>query len=308
MVPDTQTPQSRIGQVLRFIHGHLDQPMTVASLATLGGWSRWQFQRVFAAHTGSSVAQYIRELRLSKAAEQLLGTDDRQIDIALACGFESDISFSRSFRQHFGCSPGQYRKRGLRCHLRAPIPVDPLPAPPLDSHAYRTRIGVESRPAFEVIGLSCQIHGIYSPTPDFARRIPDLWQRLGARYRLPENAARLGVMDVSGDAGDHCFPYWAGLETTAWNNPPQLPRLVVPAQEYAVIPFQGPLTALEPTLAWFLNDWLPASGYQGCYGFDLEIYPAGTGLQSAARELTVEYWVPIRPATNAILPMHQMVK
>ena len=294
--------------MLRFIHSHLDQPLTVASLSALGGWSRWQFQRVFAAHTGSSVAQYIREVRLSKAAEQLLCTGDRQLDIALSCGFESDISFSRSFRQYFGCSPGQYRKRGLRCRLRAPIPVDPLPSPPSDTGPYRTRIRVESRPAFDVVGLSCRIHGIYSPTPDFAQRVPDLWHRLTSQCRLPEQAARLGVMDVSGVSGDHCFPYWACVEASAWANHPDLPRLTVPAQEYAVVPFQGPVSALETTLSWFLNDWLPASGYQGCYGFDLEVYPAGTRCQGREGQIAVEYWVPVRPAAGDMLPMHQMVK
>ena len=125
MVPDTQTPQSRIEQVLRFIHSHLDQPLTVASLATLGGWSRWQFQRVFAAHTGSSVAHYIRELRLSKAAERLLCTPERQLDIALACGFESDISFSRSFRDPLppaGPYPGGTAARATAPPLALPDP------------------------------------------------------------------------------------------------------------------------------------------------------------------------------------------
>lgn len=306
MQPDLQTPQSRIGKALQFIHSHLDQPLTVAALASLGGWSRWQFQRVFAAHTGSSVAQYIRELRLSKAAEQLLCTHDRQLDIALNCGFESDISFSRSFRQYFGCSPGQYRRRGLRCHLRAPMPVAPLPPPPCHGNQHPARIRVEWRPAFEVAGMSCRIHGIYSPTPDFARRVPDLWRRLTSRHHLPEDAVRMGVMDVSGDAGDHCFPYWACVETSAWRNLPNLPRLVVPAQEYAVVPFRGPAVSLEKTLSWFLSDWLPASGYQGCYGFDLEIYPAPADHQ--AEEIAVEYWVPIRPASAKTPPMHQMVK
>ena len=307
MVPDTQTPQSRIGQVLQFIHSHLDQPLTVASLATLGGWSRWQFQRVFAAHTGCSVAHYIRELRLSKAAERLLCTQDRQLDIALACGFESDISFSRSFRQYFGCAPGQYRKRGRRCHLRAPIPVEPLPTLPPHPNPYRTRIRVESRPAFDVVGMSCQIHGIYSPTPDFAQRVPDPWRRLGTHHTLPEDVNRLGVMDVSGDAGDHCFPYWACVEASEWRGHPDLARLTVPAQEYAVIPIRGPVTALERTLSWFLSDWLPASGYQGCYGFDLEVYPAQSGARTTD-EIAVEYWVPIRPADSKTPPMHQMVK
>lgn len=309
MIADAAATQTKIEQVLRFIHSHLDQPLTVSSLAALGGWSRWQFQRVFAAHTGSSVAHYVRELRLSRAAERLLCTRERQLDIALASGFESDISFSRSFRQYFGCSPGQYRRRGQRHHLSAPLPVAPLPAPPTACNPCRTRIRVESRPAFEVVGICGQIHGIYSPTPDFAQRVPELWRQLVTSHALPADAPRLGVMDVSSAAGDHHFPYWACLESRQWPHHPDLPVQTVPAQEYAVIPFQGPVSVLDATLAWFLDEWLPASGYRGCYGFDLEVYcPHTTAPTDQSGTIALEYWVPIQPAAGAEPPMHQMVK
>ncbi|MFW5824714.1 MAG: helix-turn-helix domain-containing protein [Marinobacter sp.] len=307
MAPDSRYAQARIEQTLRYIHDHLDQPLTVSALASLGGWSRWQFQRVFAAQTGSSVAHYIRELRLSRAAELLLRTNERQLDIALACGFESDISFSRSFRQYFGCAPGQYRRRGQRRHLSAPLPVAPQPGPPPPGNPCRTRIRVESRPEFEVVGMHCDIHGLYSPTPDFSRRVPDLWRHLINSHTLPANAPRLGVMDVSSAAGDHRFPYWAGVAAEHWPDPPGLPRLTVPAQEYAVIPYQGPAADVDRVLTWFLEHWLPASGYRGCYGFDLEIYSPGVSYLGHSA-IALEYWVPVRPATDARAPMHQMVK
>ncbi len=124
-VSSRQLQLSRIEQVLNHIHGNLDKPLAVASLAKIGGWSRWQFNRVFSFETGQSVGQYVRGLRLSLAAEMLLLTDQRIIDIGLACGFGSDISFSRSFKQHFGCPPAQYRRRGLPCLLTKRLCLDP---------------------------------------------------------------------------------------------------------------------------------------------------------------------------------------
>ena len=102
----------RIVLILQYIDENLQKPLDVKSLAEISGWSRWQLQRVFSAHTGLSIAQYVRQLRLAIAAWKLLNSDDRQLDIALFCGFDSEVSFSRSFKQHFGHPPRDYRQLG----------------------------------------------------------------------------------------------------------------------------------------------------------------------------------------------------
>lgn len=104
--------EQRIFLLLNYIDKNLHRPLDVNLLAEISGWSRWQLQRVFSAHTGLSVAQYVRQLRLGIAAWKLLNTSDRQLDIALLCGFDSEVSFSRSFKQHFGCPPRDYRQLG----------------------------------------------------------------------------------------------------------------------------------------------------------------------------------------------------
>ena len=102
----------RISSVLQYIDLNLHKSLDVNSLAKISGWSRWQLQRVFSAHIGLNVAQYVRQLRLAIAAWKLLNSNDRQLDIALFCGFDSEVSFSRSFKQHFGCPPREYRQLG----------------------------------------------------------------------------------------------------------------------------------------------------------------------------------------------------
>ncbi len=102
----------RIASVLQYIDWNLQKSLDVNSLSKISGWSRWQLQRVFSAHTGLNVAQYVRQLRLAIAAWRLLNSNDRQLDIALFCGFDSEVSFSRSFKQHFGCPPREYRQLG----------------------------------------------------------------------------------------------------------------------------------------------------------------------------------------------------
>lgn len=284
--------QTRINRVLRHIHANLSEPLSVESLAALAGWSRWQFQRVFNAHTGQSVAQYVRVLRLSRAAELLLTTRERQLDIALSCGFCSEISFSRSFRQMFGCSPRTYRQRGQFVGLRTPLVIDDLPAPPAELIGPLMQIRLESRDAFSVIGRCDHVQGLFSRTPDFAVRVPRLWQGLHAHWPEAALGPTIGVLGVleSCDQGAS-FPYWAGVMQADARRYHHAERVDVPAQTYAVIPFQGPLHALDKTLDWFIHHWLPASGYRGCHGYDLEIYPAGFDPRDPHARM--EYWVPV---------------
>ena len=48
--------------------------------------------------------------RVSMALERLRGGQERILDIALACGFQSISSFQRSFRAQSGITPGEYRR------------------------------------------------------------------------------------------------------------------------------------------------------------------------------------------------------
>ena len=81
-VPTVQNRLTRIEAVLDYIHCHLDESLSVVNLAEKSCWSRWQLQRIFGEETGLTVAQYVRELRLSQAAEKLLSTNQRHLDIA----------------------------------------------------------------------------------------------------------------------------------------------------------------------------------------------------------------------------------
>lgn len=59
-----------------------------------------------------SAGRFISEARVAAACRQLIGTDERVADIALACGFGSLSAFNDCFRRHAALSPSGYR--GLR--------------------------------------------------------------------------------------------------------------------------------------------------------------------------------------------------
>ena len=56
--------------------------------------------------------QYLIHVRLCRAKDLLRDTDYNISDIALQTGFASAAHFAVAFREKFGTSPGEYRKRG----------------------------------------------------------------------------------------------------------------------------------------------------------------------------------------------------
>ncbi len=281
----------RIQQVLDHVHLNLDKPLTVPALAKRCGLSRWQFNRVFAEQTGLSLGRYVRELRLSQAAEMLLFTNQRMIDIALACGFSCDISFSRSFKQHFGCAPVKYRQRGLPCLLKTPMSCHPDLLPPESLRSRVPNIRLDFRPTFTVAGVAGQVNGLFSPCPDFNEKLPLLWRQFSRVNSADAEHPRVGVLDIAGGS-DATFTYLAGTEVQALPEKDTLSCITVPGRNYVVIAFHGPLASLADVLKWFFRAWLPNSGCEALHAYDLEIYPPG--LTPSAPQVSMEYWIPVK--------------
>jgi AraC family carnitine catabolism transcriptional activator len=89
----------------------LDQPLQVTEIAERVGVPPWTLARLFKRHLKQSPAKYYRSLRLAEARNLLDNSSLRIGDIAAICGFENPETFTRSYREEFGCSPSQYRSR-----------------------------------------------------------------------------------------------------------------------------------------------------------------------------------------------------
>jgi len=109
-VPD-ENEAHRLSSTLVHIKSNLDKIHSVSSLASLSGMSTRSFQRKFTTLTGMPVGRWIIQERLMRA-RTLLETSQASIDdIAQAVGVPTVEGLRYHFRNHFGVSPGQYRKR-----------------------------------------------------------------------------------------------------------------------------------------------------------------------------------------------------
>lgn len=60
-----------IRDLLSWLEGHLDQPLSLDNVAAKAGYSKWHLQRMFKDVTGHAIGAYIRARRLSKSAVAL---------------------------------------------------------------------------------------------------------------------------------------------------------------------------------------------------------------------------------------------
>ncbi|MEN6391850.1 MAG: AraC family transcriptional regulator [Syntrophomonas sp.] len=99
-----------VQRVQDYITGHINESITLYMLARAAGYSPWHTSRIFKEYTGKTPLEYIRLLRLSRAAVELWDDKKRVIDVALDFAFNSHEGFTRAFSDQFGVTPQYYRR------------------------------------------------------------------------------------------------------------------------------------------------------------------------------------------------------
>jgi signal transduction histidine kinase/ligand-binding sensor domain-containing protein/DNA-binding response OmpR family regulator len=96
-------------KALSIIEENMNDPnFSVAKFARRIGISRVQLYRKIHSLTGQSTSEFIRVIRLNRAANLLKQRHDTVTQIAFLVGFNSSSYFSRSFYKHFGVTPSDY--------------------------------------------------------------------------------------------------------------------------------------------------------------------------------------------------------
>ncbi len=106
-----------------YINANITQPITLANLAKAAGYSQWHASRMFKDLTGKTPFNYIRSLRLSRAALRLRDDEKRVVDVALDFVFDSHEGFTRAFIRQFGIAPKKYSARPEPIPLFMPYDV-----------------------------------------------------------------------------------------------------------------------------------------------------------------------------------------
>ena len=85
----------------------------VLELASLMNMSRSNLLRKIKKQTELSASQFIRLVRLQKGMEMLEQTEFTVSEISYQVGFGNNSYFIKCFRDYYGSSPGEFRKRAI---------------------------------------------------------------------------------------------------------------------------------------------------------------------------------------------------
>ena len=150
---------------IAFIERHLTEPLAIAQIAGTAGLSPFYYQRIFGALCGMTVGEYIRSRRMTLAAQDLLRSDARVIDIALKYGYDSPDSFAKAFQRFHGVLPSRARDMGAPLRSLAPLHIKITLE---GGHMLDYRI-VEKAP-FTIMGVKRPFHSDTS-----YQEIPQFW-------------------------------------------------------------------------------------------------------------------------------------
>lgn len=104
--------QQKLTPVIRYLEQHFEENLNLAEVAQKAHLSPYHFHRIFKAVTAETPAEFLRRLKLEKAASQLFYDKQAVTSVALDFGFSSSQSLAKAFRQYFGVSPSAVRD----CH------------------------------------------------------------------------------------------------------------------------------------------------------------------------------------------------
>lgn len=91
------------------LHDQAGDPLTLLGVASAVGVTPSHLARTFRKRYGCTVGEYVRRLRIERAAHELAGSRATISEISARAGFFDQSHFSKVFRRHTGMTPAEYR-------------------------------------------------------------------------------------------------------------------------------------------------------------------------------------------------------
>lgn len=103
-----RTGRERVEKAQLILRSNLQNPLDLEELAKQVGCSHYYLSRTFSQQVGQTLQQYLRQIRLERAAELLRTGKCNVTEAAFTVGYNSLSHFSTAFHEMFGCCPGLY--------------------------------------------------------------------------------------------------------------------------------------------------------------------------------------------------------
>lgn len=276
------------GKALWYVESHLQEPLSLEIIAEALQVSPFHLTRAFGETTGHSLAAYVRQRRLSEAANALAGGAQSILDVAVAHGYGSHEAFTRAFGSHFGQSPEEFRRnyQQVPAHKHPsylePIRMTPTNTQPLEAPQ------IADKPELLVYGLTARYDRAAHPG------IPGQWDRfLPHLATMANQVGHTAYGVVYNHNGGNAYDYLCAVQVSQ-PGPEQggFINLRVPASRYAIFTHRGHISGIGETFRRIWNEALV--GLPVAQGPVLEVY--GPDFDGRTGNGNVGIWVPLAAA------------
>jgi len=103
-----------LSKAIQYIESHLTEEIHIDQVASEVYASSSHFQLIFHMVIGMTIGEYIRNRRLSLAAQDLLQANSKIIDVAMRYLYDSQESFSKAFTRFYGVPPSKAQRRKIK--------------------------------------------------------------------------------------------------------------------------------------------------------------------------------------------------
>ncbi|MEC0125194.1 AraC family transcriptional regulator [Paenibacillus pabuli] len=271
---------------IQYMEDHLLENMTIEQISAQAHISPFHFQRTFSLLTDVTVAEYIRRRRLTLAANELIQSDHKIIDLAHKYGFDTPEAFSKAFRRQHGIAPTEARKNSTSAtsYNRLVIQWSLKGAEPMN---YK----IVEQAEFMLVGIKQAFSYVDGEN---IRGIAKMWQEAytsGTEDRLfelnnGEIEGLLGVCVDQNEIQEKQMEYWIA---TAYEGevPSGLLSFTVPASKWSVFEVQGPMPeSMQSLWKQIITEWFPSNPYEHAGIPELEVYPGPNQ--------PPQIWIPIK--------------
>jgi len=274
----------RLNGAVDYIEEHLTEDIDYEQVARVACCSSYHFQRMFSYMASVSLGEYIRRRRMSLAAVDLQGSEDKIVDIALKFGYGSPTAFNRAFQSVHGIAPSLVRDGGVSVKSFPPISFK-ITVKGVEEMNYR----IEKKGEFRIVGVSQPLHREIEKNFEV---VPQMWQKAGMDGTIPKLAGMMdgepmGLLGVSVCNDEEVWRYYIAV-TSSKPVDDLLEAYVVPASTWAVFTGSGANRSIQDLEQRIVMEWLPASGYEYANAPDIEVY-----LNADPQNAQYEVWIPV---------------
>ena len=272
----------QFNQTMDYLEQQLTEEVDMKKFQQLSGYSYPLFSRLFSILADMTLAEYLRNRRLSEAVMDLRESSEKVIDIAMKYGYDSADAFSAAFKKFHDATPSEVRNgKPYRVFPKLQLSLKITGGKNMD-------IKIQKKPAFIVAGVLLEAID--------NSKCPSAWEQLYAHHSF-EMLEGLGSGQSFGVCSDvkegEIIDYMAAYDVTDKTKAEELGLSIreIAEAEYAIVPVKGAIPAsIHNAWKYVLEVFFPETGYRHSGAPDFEVYTEG---DMSSPDYQMELWIPV---------------